>query len=73
MAVVLVSARWRDIALGAVVSWAVMVVSTVLRVIVSGSVVLGDCCEGRVYGNDLMSGVCRWSELMLLRKNNYGN
>ena len=71
----LVSARWRDIALGAVVSWAfvswaVMVVSTVLRVIVSGSVVLGGCCEGRVYGNDLMGGVCRLSELMLLRKNN---
>ena len=29
---------------------------------------VGGCCEGRAYVNDVMGGVCWWSELMRLRK-----
>ena len=57
---------WRDIASGDVVSWVVVMVSAVSRVTVSGGVV--GCYEERIYGDDLICGVCRWSELVLLWK-----
>ena len=41
-----VSAMWRDIVSGAVVSRDVVVVSTVSRVIVSGDVVVGAAVKG---------------------------
>ena len=46
----LVSEMWRAIALGDVVSWDVVMVSTVLRAIVSGDVVLGATVRGGYMG-----------------------
>ena len=34
---------------------------------IGGECGVGGCCKGRVYVNNLICGVCRWSELMLLR------
>ena len=58
---------WRAIASGDIVSRAVVVVSTISRVIVSG-LWCWSFYEGKVYVNDVMGDVYRWSELMLLRK-----